>query len=397
MKRSTIGILLAMALLAGCASITRLPPPADYSSLAAIPGMHDVRIWGDNGTLANQEEIRNIREQVMSDPTYDRNAPVHFLAISGGGQKGAFGAGILSGWTAAGTRPEFRMVTGISTGSLIAPFAFLGSDYDHVIQEMYTKFSTKDVLKKRFFSGLFTADSMANNAPLRKIVKGYFTPAEMEKVAKEYLRGRWLLVGTTYLDVQRPVIWDLGAIAASGHPDAYELIIDVLLASAAIPGVFPPVYFEVEHNGQTFDELHVDGGVTTQVFISPVSFNMENALELAGFHGEAHVYLIRNSQVSPDVEHLKPKTVPILTQSLITLLRAQGLGDMYRIYQDAELNDMQYHAAHLPANFRDEPDELFDIEYMTELFTLAYEQAKNGYPWETGPPEFKNGPAKKPL
>jgi predicted acylesterase/phospholipase RssA len=389
MKIARIFAMLVTVAVAGCASVKRLPPPDGYSTLAAIPGMPDVRMWGDNGTLLDKQGQLLLRKRMAEDPGFDPDAPIHFLAISGGGQKGAFGAGILSGWTDSGSRPEFRMVTGISTGSLLAPFAFLGPEYDRSIQEMYSKFSTKDVLKRRFLSGLFTGDSMADNSPLREIVKSYFTPVEMEKVAREYGRGRWLLVGTTYLDVQRPVIWDIGAIASSGHPEAYDLIIDVLLASSAIPGVFPPVYFKVERNGQTFDELHVDGGVTTQVFISPVSFDMEDALKHAGFDGEAHVYLIRNAKVSPEIEHLKPKTVPILTQSLATLLRAQGLGDMYRIYQNAEINNMEYHAAYMPALFRDEPADLFNIEYMLELFQLAYAQAKNGYPWESRPPEFK--------
>ncbi|WP_372846437.1 patatin-like phospholipase family protein [Pontiella sp.] len=389
MKFAKMLALLLAALLAGCASVKRLPPPDHYATLAGIPGIPDVRVWGDNGTIVDQNGLRLLRQRMAEDPDFDPQAPIHFLAISGGGQKGAFGAGLLSGWTDSGTRPEFRMVTGISTGSLLAPFAFLGPEYDRAIQEMYTRFSTKDVLKHRFFSGLFTGDSMADNAPLRNIVETYFTPVEMEKVAREYGRGRWLLVGTTYLDVQRPVIWNIGAIASSGHPDAYDLIIDVLLASSAIPGVFPPVYFKVERDGQTFDELHVDGGVTTQVFISPVSFDMEDALKRAGFEGEAHVYLIRNAKVSPEIEHLKPKTVPILTQSLATLLRAQGLGDMYRIYQNAQINNMAYHVAYLPDHFRDEPDDLFNIEYMSALFQLAYTQAQNGYPWESKLPEFK--------
>ncbi len=390
MKLSHIGYLAAVFILAGCASVKRLPPPDDYSLLGEIPGIPCARFWGDDAPTNNVERSATLRQQIMADPAYEKHAPIYFLALSGGGQKGAFGAGLLAGWTASGSRPEFRMVTGISTGSLIAPFAFLGPEYDEAIHEMYSRFSTKDVLKTRFLSGLFGGDSVADNSPLREIIKRYLTPKEIERIAAEHRRGRRLFVGTTNLDVQRPVIWDIGHIAASGNPKAYDLILDILLASAAIPGAFPPMYFNAESNGRLFDELHVDGGVTTQVFISPIDFNMEAALKNAGLDGPVSVYMIRNTGIAPETEQIPPKTVPILTKSLSTLLRAQGLGDMYRIYLDAERNGLEYHAAYIPSDFRAEPDELFDIAYMTELYDLAFGQAKNGFPWKTKPPEFKH-------
>lgn len=391
-----VGLFFAIVTLIGCSSITRLPAPADPCKLSEIPGIPEVRFWGDDSPPNNIERAATIRKQITSDPAYDRDESIHFLAISGGGQNGAFGAGLLTGWSQAGTRPEFRMVTGISTGSLIAPFAFLGSDYDEAIRDMYTLFSTKDVINKRFVSGIFSADSLSDNAPLRTILKSYFTEAEMALVAKEHARGRRLFVGTTYLDVQRPVIWDIGAIASSAHPDAYALIIDVLLASTAIPGAFPPVYFKAEQDGVVHDELHVDGGVTAQVFISPVSFRMEDALKQAGLHGQAHIYILHNSQIAPDIMHVKPKTMPILSHSLATLLRAQGMGDMFRIYQNAQINGFEYYAASIPDDFREEPEEPFDIDYMTDLFKLAFEQAKIGYEWNRKPPEFQHQSSRGP-
>ena len=382
--------LLLTLVVAGCASVQRLPPPDDLSALGEIPGYPPVRFWGDDAPPNNGKRATLIREQIQSDPAYDKHMPVHFLALSGGGQKGAYGAGILAGWTAEGSRPEFRMVTGISTGSLIAPFAFLGPDYDAAIKDMYTKFSTKDVLKKRFVAGFISGDSVTDNTPLRNILKSYLTDKEVGLIAQEHARGRRLFVGTTNLDAQRPVIWDIGAIASTDRFDARELIIDVLLASAAFPGGFPPIYFTVQRDGIAYDELHVDGGVTAQVFVSPVAFEMEKALHSAGLYGQAHVYLIRNSKVAAKVTHVRPKTVPILTQSLSTLLRAQGLGDMYRIYQDAQLNNMEFNGAYIPDDFREETEELFDVEYMTELFALGYQQALEGFPWHKEPPEFQH-------
>jgi predicted acylesterase/phospholipase RssA len=393
MAKSLIHLRICLAtaslLLSGCASVERLPPADNMHMLSEIPGMPDIRFWGDEPPVNSAQRTAVLRQQITSAPGYDPEAPVHFLAISGGGQKGAFGAGLLTGWTASGTRPEFRLVTGISTGALIAPFAFLGPDYDNVIRELYTRFSTKDVLEPRFVSGLFSADSITDNNPLRDILKKHLTPVELDKIAEAHQQGRRLFVGTTHLDVQRPVIWDLGAIASSGHPSAHELVIDVMLASTAIPGAFPPIYVQATQNGILHDELHVDGGVTTQVFLSPVAFNMEDALKQAGLYGPAHVYLIRNSQIMPEVLQVKPKTVHILAQSLSTLLRAQAMGDMYRIYQDAQLNNIAYHAAYIPSEFRAEPDEIFDEEYMGELFDFAYHEARAGYPWEKSPPELR--------
>jgi predicted acylesterase/phospholipase RssA len=376
-----IALLSVLTLLSGCASIHRLPAPADYETLGMVSGIPEARFWGDRPHQSDDADIDYFAAQTRTDPDFHPADAVHLLALSGGGQNGAFGAGLLAGWTASGKRPEFRMVTGISTGSLIAPFAFLGSDYDPVIKAMYTQFSTKDVLSVRFFSGLFNGDSVADNDKLRKIMGTYLTPAVIEQIGQEYHQGRRLFVGTTYLDVQRPVVWDITAIAAGKRPRARELIIDILLASAAIPGAFPPAYFEAEHNGQKYDELHVDGGVTMQVFISSITTEFDAIMERMDFSGDTHVYLIRNAKVAPRVEHVKPKTLPILVQSLSTLLYAQSMGDIERIYQKARLHNMELHIAHIPAGFRDEPKEPFDITYMSELFNLSFDQAASGDPW----------------
>lgn len=387
MRFNRTAMLLILAAVAGCSTVKRLPPPEDYSVLAEIPGMPGARFWGDAARPLTAEELESTRRQIESDPAYDSGAPVHILALSGGGQKGAFGAGLLAGWTDSGSRPVFRMVTGVSTGALLAPFAFLGPEYDAAMKEMYSRFSTRDVLKMRVIVGLFTADSVTDNSPLRQIIMRYFTPHEMDRVAQEHARGRRLFVATTWLDVQRPVIWDIGAIASSGQPGAYRLIIDVLLASSAIPGVFPAEYFEMENHAAAYDELHVDGGVTMQVFVSPGSFSIEQAIRQLGFRGDVHVYLVLNGKNTPLIEHLEPKTVPILTQSLSTLLRAQQLGDMHRIYQKSLLNHLKFHAAFVPVDFRKEPGELFDIDYMSELYSLGYRLAEDGYPWQEQPPE----------
>ncbi len=380
-----IGFLLGVVVVVGgCVSVKRLPPPPDYEVLAEIQGIPDARFWGDAAPSDASERIAAMRRQLESDPSYHPGDRVDFLAISGGGQKGAFTAGLLAGWTAAGTRPQFRIVSGVSAGALIAPFAFLGPEYDADIKDMYTLFPTRKVLKKHYVRGLLSGDAVADNAPLRAIIKRYFTPVEMGKIAEEHDRGRRLFVGTTYLDAERPVIWDLGAIASSGAPGAYELMVDILLASSAIPGVFPPVYFEVERNGRSYDELHVDGGVTRQSFILPAAFRLKDAMHLAKMNGPARIFLVSNARLRPEGQPVKPTSIHILRQSISTLLRAQGFIDMTQIQLDSQLEGIAFQAAFIPADFSAEPDELFDPVYMRSLYDLAYRKALSGYPWSDG-------------
>ncbi len=379
---------LIFLLIVGCSTVTRLPNSELIQSnkLGSISELKGIRYWGDENKFLSNQQISKIRERIVSRNLYRADAPVNFLALSGGGQNGAFCAGILAGWTVHGDRPNFDIVTGISAGALVAPFAFLGSEYDNVIENLYSSYSTDDVLWKRILSGIFSGDSVTDNKPLRKIIMQSFTPIEMAKVAKEYKKGRCLLIGTTYLDARRPVVWDIGAIAASGFDGAYELIIDVMLASTAIPGVFPPVYFDVERNGQIYDELHVDGGVTTQVFLTKFAFDLDDTLNRIGLSGPANIYLIRNAKIDSDIKFVKPKTLSIVSSSFYALMRAQSLGDMYTIYQDSLINNIGYNVAYIPSSFDETPKENFDTDYMKSLFEFAYNQAAIGYPWKNTPP-----------
>ncbi|MEN8254472.1 MAG: patatin-like phospholipase family protein [Verrucomicrobiota bacterium] len=388
MKILQIALPFAIVLAGGCASMKRLPPPDDAMAMAAIPGFPNCRMWGDDSPADEAQRTQRLKEQIQSDPEYDPEAPVHFLAISGGAQEGAFGAGLLAGWSASGTRPEFRVVTGVSSGAMLAPFAFLGPDYDQDCQALFSDYSTKEIVNKRIFSALFRGASLTDNKKLRAILESHFTPVEMEKVAKEYARGRKLFIGSTNLDSTRPVIWDIGAIAASGHPGAYDLIIDVILSSAAFPGVFPPMLFDVEKDGKKFQELHADGGLTTQVFVFPINYNVRHTLHEVGLKGPSHVYVLRNAMLWPRLKAVKPRTLPILEKTAFSLVNAMALMDIHHIYQEAVDNEIEYHLAYMPSDFRD-PDEPFDPSYMKELFTLAREQAKGGYPWDAKPPEFQ--------
>lgn len=382
-------LIFWVILISGCATAPkRHPLPKEFKDIAEIPYMPDARFWGDTLPSHLLESIENEKFQIqLSDPEAKYKS-INYLALSGGGDNGAFGAGLLVGWTENGNRPEFRFVAGISTGALAAPFAFLGPEYDDYLKKLYTTTSTDEVLKERSIMAIFNSDSINYTGPLRKTVTDIFHGGILEKIAIEHKKGRRLFIGTTNLDAERPVIWDIGAIAASGVPGALELLHDVLLASAAIPGIFPPVYFRVEANGQFFDEMHVDGGVTSQVFLYPASVDLHWLEKQIGLEGEDHIYVIRNSHLKPEWQFTKPQVLPIVKRSIETLVRTQGIGDLYRIYLGAQRDGLDYHLAYIPSDFLEKSKEQFDPEYMSKLFNLGYQMAKSGYPWKKAPPGF---------
>jgi hypothetical protein len=313
---------------------------------------------------------------------------VSFLAISGGGADGAFGAGVLAGWTARGNRPEFDLVTGVSTGALTAPFAFLGPRYDDALKKVFTESTTSDIAIARPVRGLLGGESLASNAPLAKVVAFYVNDAFLKEVAAEYMKGRRLLIGTTNLDAQRPVVWDMGKIAASGHPQAIELFRKVLLASAAIPAVFPPGFVEVAANGTVYEEMHVDGGATREVFLLPTQILAKNVDSTLNVKPIRRSYIIRNGRVGPEWKAVKPRTLSIAGRSISTLIKNQGIGDLYELYAFTKRNGVDYNLIYIPSDFADTSTQAFDPVYMTKLYDLGYQMASNGNSWKKVPPRW---------
>jgi len=317
---------------------------------------------------------------------YDK--PHSYLAISGGGANGAFGAGLLVGWSATGERPEFTMVTGVSTGALTAPFAFLGPDYDDEMKEVYTTITTKDIAEKRNPVAAAFGDSMTDTAPLRKLIAKYIDADMIDAIAREHKRGRRLYVGTVNLDAGRSVIWNIGVIAASDYAEKMSLIHEVLRASSAIPVAFPPVIISVEGAGKQYDELHVDGGTGSQVFVYPAAIDWKLITSKLKVHGKPQVYVIRNSFLDPDYQGIKRNVMPIASRTIDSLIRTQGIGDLYQIYALCKRDGNDFNLAYIPADFTDEPTEGFDPVYMKKLLDRGCQMALDGYPWEHAPPGF---------
>ena len=316
------------------------------------------------------------------------NKPHNYLAISGGGANRAFGAGLLIGWTATGDRPEFTMVTGVSTGALTAPFAFLGPEYDDEMREVYTTTTTEDIAKKRNLFAAAFGDSVTDTAPLRALIAKYIDAEMIGAIAREHKRGRRLFIGTVNLDAGRSVIWNIGEIAASDYPQKITLIHELLRASAAIPVAFPPVIIPVEAEGKQYDELHVDGGTGSQVFVYPADADWRAVTRKVKVQGNPQVYVIRNSFLDPDYQGIKRNVFPIASRTIDSLIRTQGIGDLYQIYALCKRDGNDFNLAYIPSDFTDEPTEGFDPVYMKKLLDRGYRMALEGYPWEKAPPGF---------
>jgi hypothetical protein len=387
MRNATRSLAVAL-LLVGCTSPVRQPGvPLDLTAKAIPYGMPaNIRFWPTIDTEAIVAEgfaaVR--REQaVLKSATLP---PANFLAISGGGDNGAFGAGLLRGWTENGTRPDFKIVTGVSTGALSAPFAFLGPEYDAQLKSVYTSIKASDVFTPRGILAALNDDAMADTSPLYRTVEKFITPDLLRRIAAEYASGRILLIGTTNLDALQPVIWNIGAIAASGNPNATTLVRKILMASSAIPGAFPPVLIDVEIDGKRYQEMHVDGGAMAQVFLYPPSLRVGEASRAAGILRQRKAYVIRNARLDPDWASVERNTLSIANRAIASLIQTQGIGDLYRIYLTTQQDGVDFNLAFIGPDFDVKYTEQFDPTYMGSLFDYGERLAKTGYPWRKLPP-----------
>jgi len=385
---------LALSLLAMAACVTpgRLPAVPPQLAARATPDVGATRFLVARDNTAMLEEARRSLEKEQAWLAASGHTgplpPMSMLAISGGGDNGAFGAGLLNGWTAAGTRPEFKVVTGVSTGALIAPFAFLGPKYDPVLRSVYTEVSQPDIFRPRnILSGLF-GDALADTTPLLKLVNRNVDRPLLDAIAAEYAKGRLLLVATTNLDTLEPVVWNMTAIAASRDPHAQELFSKILVASAAIPGAFPPVLIDVRVDGVAYQEMHVDGGALAQVFIYPPNLRIAESSAALGVQRQRTLYILRNARLDADWANVKRRTLPIATRAIGSLMQSQGVGDLYRIYVTAQRDGVDYNLMFIPPSFTAPHTGEFDRTYMRALFKLGYDMGAASAPWQKHPPGY---------
>lgn len=385
---------LLAALLSACASMERLPAvPLALASEIRPLDIPYARFYADGDpavfrALAYEMVAKAHAHRAATGKDKGKVAPTNFLAISGGGDDGAFGAGLLVGWTERGDRPEFAVVTGISTGALSAPFAFLGSEYDDALRRVYTETSADMIFSQEPILGILSGDAITDTTPLKRLIAGYVDDTMVRRIGEEYDKGRLLLIATTNLDQARSIIWNIGAIAKSSDPRARELIIEVLRASASIPGAFPPVMLDVTVDGRRYEEMHVDGGAMAQVFLYPPSLRLKTVDRARPNHKDI-AYIVRNGRLFRAETSVRRQTLAIAGQAISTMTAANAVNDLYRIYLTTQRDGVDYNLAYLEDEFTEPYKGPFDRTYMNTLFEYGYRKGKTGYAWRKLPPGYE--------
>lgn len=351
----------------------RIPFTAADEAAAAIPGMPDARFWAES-TADFQNAL-----PAQSGP---------WLVLSSGGEDGAFGAGFLNGLSEAGKRPDYAVVTGVSTGALLAPFAFAGAKYDGAMRDVFTKVTAADI-----FEVGSTGESFVDTWPLKELIKKQITASLLSDIAAAHASARRLFVVTTDLDAERSVVWNMGAIAAHGGDAALALFRDVLLASSAIPGGFPPVLIDVEGNGKHFQEMHVDGGVGGQFFVAPAALLASTSdYRLPA----SRLDIVINSGLQPDFAVVQRATPSILTQSVGMAVKVDTRLMLDRAYLAAKRSGIAFNVATIPADFSAPSRGAFDPQYMEALFRTGEALGKSGAPFAGEPPPYPGPPGQPP-
>jgi len=351
----------------------RTPFTAAEDAASTIAGIPEARFWADS----------------ESDFQRALPAPGPWLVLSSGGEDGAFGAGLLAGLTAAGNRPDYAVVTDVSTGALMAPFAFAGPRYDDALRKAYTEVSAADI----FEAGSSTGESFVNSWPLKELIAKQITPELMADIAAAHRSGRRLFVVTTNLDAERSVVWNMGAIAAHGGEDAIKLFRDVLLASAAVPGAFPPVLIDVEANGKRFQEMHADGGIGGQFFVAPAALMATTSdYRLPA----TQLYIVVNTGLERDFKVVDRFAPSILTQAVGAAVKVDTRMMLSLSYAVAKRSGVGFNAATIPASFNAPSQGAFDPKYMGLLFRTGYEQGRGATPFSAEPPPYPSGPSRQP-
>lgn len=383
-----LGGLATLAAPAGCALPARGPAvPRTEAPEATVLGIPNERFLIPQHLPALVQEyedafVRRLRRHNGATPPYE------LLGVSGGGEDGAFGAGLLNGWSQHGDRPVFDLVTGVSTGALTAPFAFLGSAWDDTLRSIYTDTAPHQVLRSRGVLAALTDDALADTEPLFQTISRHLDERMLAAIAEGYREGRLLFVGTANLDAQLPVTWNVGAIAASGHPGALDLLRRILLASAAIPGAFPPVMLDVTVGGRPFQEMHVDGGAFTQVFLYPRRLT-ELRRQRVGRRDRvvpARAFIIRNGRLDAAWAEVDRRTLSIAGRAIATMIASSGYNDVVRIWNTTERDRVDFNLAFIGPEFDMPYSEPFEQAYMRAIYDYGFARARRGYDWLKRPP-----------
>lgn len=360
----TVFYIVMLLLLSGCA--TRPPESADLRAVDPVGAVH----------LFDAEQLAY---HVKS--TFSHQSHLQILALSGGGADGAFGAGVLCGWSEAGDRPEFDIVTGVSTGALMAAMAFVGPEYDDELEEVYTQTESGDIFRNKPLTAVF-GDSLLDYTPLKQQIERVIDQALLDKVAREHQKGRRLYVATTNLDAGKLVVWDMGLIAASDHSRRVRIFQKILRASAAIPAFFKPVYIRPDPAREE-RQMHVDGGVKAPVLIRSFMF--------AHPARRRTLYVIMNGQMklAERDEAVSPEVTGITQKAIQELMRGLTYKTLYQGYVTARHAKADFHMIAIPDDVSATKDALeFDPQEMGGLFEAGKKLGRAGKGWLKEPPRL---------
>jgi predicted acylesterase/phospholipase RssA len=375
--RSVVGAFALMTLFAiasaSCASNVRIDgPQGNASSFGAIP------LFADQDTPAEISDKATITGAVKLPPGDDQNHNV--LVLSGGGSHGAFGAGILNGWSESGKRPRFEIVTGVSTGALMASFAFLGPSWDVRLHRFYTNITNDQIYTSRGVGGFFN-ESLYDTTPLKKLIASIVTHRMLDAVAAEHRRGRRLYIATTNLDLGKVVVWDMGGIAASGHKQRLALYRQILLSSAAVPGLFKPVYI-MARDGHA--HMHVDGGIKAPILL--------RSFMVGGKHLKRRIYVLVNGKLSllAGAPPVGPNFKDISLRSISELMRGLYYKTIYQGYVTTRNAGGQFRIIYLPDEVPTGDPFKFDKKEMRRLFEIGRKLGRDSKNWHREPPRLES-------
>jgi predicted acylesterase/phospholipase RssA len=396
-RRSHVSILVGAAILCACSSLPRLDAAQVPFAQSKVGDFTTSRIR--YSPFEDADVLRANIEQAFMEETPESYSIgpngehiYNYLSISGGGSDGAFGAGLLNGWSETGDRPQFKVVTGVSTGALIAPLAFLGSDFDQALKESYTTIDASHIFVMRGLLPMLWSESATSTKPLQDLISTYISEHVLDLIAAEYKKGRRLYVASTNIDAEQPIIWDMGAIAASGKPDRLELFRKVLLASASIPSLFPPVLIDVNVNGKKYQEMHVDGGVFFQSFSISSVVDLPTVIRAAHpeFKGEVkqNLYVLRNGWVTPTFQQVDRSIMSISQRAILSMFKVSGINDLWRLYLGAKDDNVAFYYTAIPAEYVPSTTDQFNKEEMNREYDYGRKVALDGIKWLTVPPGY---------
>ncbi|EJI1385155.1 patatin-like phospholipase family protein [Vibrio alginolyticus] len=379
------GVTVALSLLiVACSSPHTLDVRVSQSNykdveIASSTPNEPLRMW------ANEAPDFLYSAHNQTTPIKVEGEQLNILALSGGGVNGAYGAGVLMGLQEKGELKDYAIITGVSAGALIAPFVFIGGDAMPKMKEVMLHINDKNILGKKNFLNTLFKDAFTDGENLYDFIADAYPEPMIEAMAKQHRNGKRLFIGSTHFDSGELVIWNIGAIANSDLADKSELIYKVLAASASIPGVFPPQFIDVEHDGETLEELHVDGGLAAQVFFNPSNFNYQQISDALGLEKAPQLDVIRNGALKAPYRPLKDKGLDLVSKSVSSLTLAQTRGDLYRMKYISEINDIEMQFTYIDQDFRyaKVTKDMFDHRYLLTIYEYGFKKATQGQLWVT--------------